>query len=173
MSAINEVKQKTDIVGIVGQYVALKKAGRNLVGLCPFHSERNPSFFVYPEQQSWHCFGCNTGGDVFSFLMKKEGLDFGEALRLLADRAGVVLPSRPGRDEAKEEQESIYKINGASAQYFHDQLLNSPEAAKTRRYVQSRGFTDKTVAEFQIGYSSNQWEGLKKYLQEHGHTQEE
>jgi len=173
MSAIDEVKQKTDIVGIVGQYVALKKAGRNLVGLCPFHSERNPSFFVYPEQQSWHCFGCNTGGDVFSFLMKKEGLDFGEALRLLADRAGVVLPSRPGRDEAKEEQESIYKINGAAAQYFHDQLLNSPEAAETRRYVQSRGFTDKTVTEFQIGYSSNQWEGLKKYLQEHGHTQEE
>ncbi len=173
MSAIDEVKQKTDIVGIVGQYVALKKAGRNLVGLCPFHSERNPSFFVYPEQQSWHCFGCNTGGDAFSFLMKKEGLDFGEALRLLADRAGVTLPSRPGRDEEKEEKERIYKINEAAAQYFHDQMLNSPEGAKTRKYVQSRGFTDKAVAEFQMGYSSNKWEGLKKYLQGRGHTEEE
>ncbi len=173
MSAIDEVKQKTDIVGIIGQYVALKKAGRNLVGLCPFHSERNPSFFVYPEQQSWHCFGCNTGGDVFSFIMKKENLDFGEALRLLAQRAGVTLPSRPGRDEEKEEKERLYKINGAAAQYFHDRLLNSPEGARARKYVQSRGFTDQTVAEFQMGYSSSKWDDLKKYLQERGYTEDE
>ena len=91
MSAIEEVKQKTDIVEIIGQYTTLKKAGKNLTALCPFHSEKHPSFFVYPEQQSWHCFGaCNTGGDVLSFIMKKESMDFGEALRLLADRAGVV-----------------------------------------------------------------------------------
>jgi len=173
MSVIDEIKQKTDIVGIVSQYVALKKAGRNLVGLCPFHSERNPSFFVYPEQQSWHCFGCNTGGDVFSFTMKKEGLDFGEALRLLAQRAGVVIPSRPGRDEEKEEKERLCTINEAAAQYFHNLLLDSPEAARARKYVQSRGFTDKTAAEFQMGYSSNKWEGLKKHLRERGHTEEE
>ena len=173
MSAIDEVKQKTDIVGIIGQYVALKKAGRNMVGLCPFHSERNPSFFVYPEQQSWHCFGCNTGGDAFSFLMKKEGLDFGEALRLLADRAGVTLPSRPGRDEEKEERERIHQINKAAAQHFHDRLLNSTEAAKTRKYVQGRGFTDKVVAEFLMGYSSNKWEDLKTHLKGLGHTEEE
>jgi len=173
MSAIDEVKQKTDIVGIVSQYVALKKAGRNLVGLCPFHSERNPSFFVYPEQQSWHCFGCNTGGDVFSFIMKKEGLDFGEALQLLAQRAGVTLPSRAGRDEAKEEKERLYKINEAAAQYFHDRLLNSPDGEKTRKYVQSRGFTDQTVSEFQLGYSSDKWDDLKKHLQERGYTEAE
>ena len=88
MSAIDEVKQKTDIVEVISQYVTLKKAGRNLVGLCPFHSEKNPSFFVYPEQQSWHCFGCNSGGDVLSFIMKKESLEFGETLRLLAQRSG-------------------------------------------------------------------------------------
>ncbi len=173
MSVIDEVKQKTDIASVVGQYVALKKAGRNLVGLCPFHSERNPSFFIYPEQQSWHCFGCNTGGDVFSFIMKKEGMDFGEALHLLAQRAGVTVPTQPGRDEEKEEKEQLYKINEAAAQYFHNLLLNSPEGKSARDYLQSRGFTDKTAAEFQLGYSSSKWDDLKKYLQERGHTEEE
>ena len=95
MSAIDEVKQKTDIVEVIGQYVSLSKSGRNFRGLCPFHSEKHPSFFVYPEQGSWHCFGaCNTGGDAFSFIMRKEGIDFGEALRRLAERAGVSLPAR-------------------------------------------------------------------------------
>ena len=85
MSVVDDVKQKIDIVEVIGQYASLKKAGRNLSALCPFHSEKTPSFLVYPEQQSWHCFGaCNTGGDVFSFLMKKENTDFGEALRILA-----------------------------------------------------------------------------------------
>ena len=173
MSTIDEVKQKTDIASIVSQYITLKKAGRNLVGLCPFHGERNPSFFVYPEQQSWHCFGCNTGGDVFSFLMKKENLDFGEALRLLAQRAGVTIPSRPGRDEEKEEKERLFKINEAAAQYFQNLLLNSPGAAKARNYVQSRGFTEKTASEFQMGYSLNEWDDLKKHLQERGYTEDE
>ncbi len=173
MSAIDEVKQKTDIASVISQYLALKKAGRNLVGLCPFHGERNPSFFVYPEQQSWHCFGCNTGGDVFSFLMKKENLDFGEALRLLAQRAGVIIPTQPGRDEEKEERERLFKINEVAAQYFQKLLLNSPEGTKARNYVQSRGFTEKTVSEFQMGYSLNKWDGLKKHLQERGYTADE
>ncbi|GAI11846.1 unnamed protein product, partial [marine sediment metagenome] len=95
MSVIDEVKQRTDIIEVVSQYATLKKAGRTFRALCPFHSEKHPSFFVYPEQQSWHCFGaCNTGGDVFSFIMKKEGMDFGDALRLLAQKAGVTIPSR-------------------------------------------------------------------------------
>jgi len=173
MSVIDEVKGRTDIAGVVSQYVALKKAGRNLIGLCPFHSERNPSFFIYPEQQSWHCFGCNTGGDVFSFIMKKENMDFGEALRLLADRAGVAIPSRGARDEEKEEREPLYKINEAAARYFHNLLLNSPEGRKAKSYIQSRGFTDKTAAEFQLGYSANKWDDLKKYLQEQGYAEEE
>ncbi len=173
MSTIDEVKQKTDIASVVSQYITLKKAGRNLVGLCPFHGERNPSFFVYPEQQSWHCFGCNTGGDVFSFLMKKENLDFGEALRLLAQRAGVTIPSRAGRDEEKEEKERLFKINEAAAQYFQNLLLNSPGGAKARNYVRSRGFTDKAISEFQMGYSLNKWDDLKKHLRERGYTEDE
>ena len=106
MSVIDEVKQKLDIVEVIGQYATLTKSGRTFRALCPFHSEKNPSFYVYPEQQSWHCFGaCNTGGDVFSFVMKKENIDFGEALRLLAQRAGVTIPSRFEKQEEKGEKE--------------------------------------------------------------------
>ncbi len=173
MSAIDEVKQKTDIVEVISQYATLKKSGRNLTALCPFHSEKNPSFYVYPEQQSWHCFGaCNTGGDVISFIMKKEGMDFGEALRLLADRAGVTLPSYTAADTRKEEKEEYYQINEAAAVYYHNLLLNSPGAEKARQYVEKRGFTQKTIADFQLGFSLDSWEELKKYLQEKGYSEE-
>ena len=165
MSAIDEVKQRTDIVEVVSQYASLKKAGRNLTALCPFHSEKHPSFFVYPEQQSWHCFGaCNTGGDVFSFVMRKEGIDFGETLRLLAQRAGVSLPSRVEREGEKEEKEELYQVNEATTLYFHNLLLNSPAGEKARSYVASRGFSPQTVADFQLGFSLDSWESLKQYL---------
>ncbi|MGD9142305.1 MAG: DNA primase [Dehalococcoidia bacterium] len=173
MSAIEEVKQKTDIVEIIGQYTALKKSGRNLTGLCPFHSEKHPSFFVYPEQQSWHCFGaCNTGGDVLSFIMKKENMEFGDALRFLADRAGVVLPTYSARAEDKEEKEELYRINEAAAVYFDNLLLKSPGAENARAYVTKRGFTDQTVSAFQIGFSLDSWEALKQYLAEKGFGEE-
>src|SRR4030042_1514290 len=127
MSAIDEVKRKIDIAEVIGQYATLKKAGRNLTALCPFHSEKHPSFFVYPEQQSWHCFGaCNTGGDVFAFIMKKEGLDFGEALRLLAQRAGVTLPDRYEGAARQEEKEPFFSANEAAAPHYHNLLVNSP-----------------------------------------------
>ena len=173
MSAIDEVKQKTDIVEVISQYTTLKKSGRNLTALCPFHSEKNPSFYVYPEQQSWHCFGaCNTGGDVFAFIMKKEGLDFGEALRQLAQRAGVTLPTRTESGIRKEEKEEYYQINEAAAVYYHNLLLNSPGAEKARQYVEKRGFSQKTVADFQLGFSLDSWEELKKYLTEKGYSEE-
>jgi len=172
MSAIDEVKQRTDIVEVVSQYASLKKAGRNLTALCPFHSEKHPSFFVYPEQQSWHCFGaCNTGGDVFSFVMRKEGIDFGEALRLLAQRAGVSLPSRVEREGEKEEKEELYQVNEATTLYFHNLLLNSPAGEKARSYVASRGFSPQTIADFQLGFSLDSWESLKQYLLERGHRE--
>ena len=172
MSVIDEVKQRTDIVEVISQYVSLKKAGRNLTALCPFHSEKHPSFFVYPEQQSWHCFGaCNTGGDAFSFIMKKEGVSFGDALHLLAQRAGVTIPSRFERADDKEEKAELYQINEAAAQYFHNLLLNSPAAEKARSYVTSRGFSPKTVADFQLGFSLDSWESLKQYLLERGYSE--
>jgi len=174
MPAIDEVKQKTDIVEVISQYASLTKAGRNFKALCPFHSEKNPSFFVYAEQQSWHCFGaCNTGGDVFSFVMKKENIDFGEALRLLAERAGVTLPSRPEQAARKDERDRLHQINLAAAQYFHDLLLNSPAAEKTRNYLTNRGLSAQTITDFQLGFSLDSWEALKQHLLEIGYSESE
>ena len=174
MTVIDEVKQKTDIVEVISQHVTLTKAGRNFRALCPFHSERNPSFFIYPEQQSWHCFGaCNTGGDVFSFIMKQQGIDFGEALRLLAERAAVTIPSRTDRDPRKDEKERLFQANQAAAHYFHDILLNSPAGEKARNYLSTRGFSSKTITDFQLGFSANRREALKKHLMERGYSENE
>jgi DNA primase len=172
MGAIDEVKQKTDIIDIISQHVTLTKAGRTFRALCPFHSEKHPSFYVYPEQQSWHCFGCNTGGDAFSFIMKKQNIDFGEALQQLAQKTGVVLPSKFEPGAESEERQKLYQINQAAALYFHN-LLNSPAGEKARSYVTGRGFSAKTIADFQLGYSPNSWEELKKYLMDKGYTEGE
>ena len=166
MGVIDEVKQKTDIVEIVEQYTPpLKKSGKAMRGLCPFHSEKTPSFFVYPEQQSWHCFGaCNAGGDVFSFVMKKENMEFGDALRHLASRAGVVIPEYAGPAEKKEEKEALYAVLEAAALFYHNLLLNSPEAGKARSYLAGRDISGKSTADFGLGYSPTGWEGLREYL---------
>ena len=174
MGVIDEVKQRVDIVDVVSQHASLTKAGRTFRALCPFHSEKHPSFFVYPEQQSWHCFGaCNTGGDVFSFIMKKQGIDFGEALRLLAQRAGVAIPSRFEPGAESEERQRLYQVNQAAAQYFHNLLLSSPAGEKARSYVTGRGFSLKTVADFQLGFSPDSWDALKQHLMDRGYSQGE
>jgi DNA primase len=172
MSVIDDVKQKLDIIDIIGQHITLTKSGRTFRGLCPFHGEKHPSFYVYPEQQSWHCFGCNTGGDVFSFIMKKQGIDFSEALRELAQKAGVVIPSKFEPGAESEERQKLYQINQAAALYFQS-MLNSPAGEKARNYVEKRGFKDETVKNFQLGYSLNSWEELKKYLTEKGYSEKE
>ena len=174
MSVIDEVKQRTDIVDIASQYTTLTKSGRNFKAICPFHSEKHPSFFIYPEQQSWHCFGaCNTGGDVFALIMKKEGLDFGEVLRNTAERAGVTLPPRAGQAADKEKNERLYRINESAAEYFHQLLLNSPTAKKASNYITKRGISDQSVNAFNLGYSPNSWDSLKQYLMERGFTEAE
>ena len=174
MGVIDEVKQRTDIIEVVSQYTTLKKAGRTFRALCPFHNEKHPSFFVYPEQQSWHCFGaCSTGGDVFSFVMKKEGIDFGDALRLLAQKAGVTILSRFEPEAGKEERDRLYQVNQAAAQYFHNLLLNSPVGERAREYFTSRGLSQKIIADFQLGFSPNSWDALKQYLMERGYTESE
>jgi len=173
MSVIDEVKQRTDIVEVVSQYTSLAKAGRTMKGLCPFHSEKHGSFFVYPEQQSWHCFGaCNTGGDVFSFVMKKENLDFGEALRQLAGRAGVALPSRQAPAE-RDKKDRLYQANAAAALYFHNFLLEADAAKNARQYVSGRGLNEKSTADFQLGYSPSGRQQLRRYLMEKGFTEDE
>ncbi len=173
MGVIEEIKQKLDIVEVIGEYVTLTKAGRTFKGLCPLHSEKHPSFYVYPEQQSWHCFGaCNTGGDIFSFIMKKQNLSFAEALRLLAEKAGVSLPQRGVRVEQKE-KDRLYELNEAAALYFHRLLLDSQAAERARNYLISRGLKAKTVSTFKLGYSLNSWEALKQHFLERGYSEGE
>ena len=174
MGVIDEVKQRLDIVEVIGENVPLTKAGRTFRALCPFHSEKHPSFYVYPERQSWHCFGaCNTGGDVFSFIMKKQGIDFGEVLRLLAERVGITIPSKLEPEAGKDERERLYQVNAAATQYFHNLLLHSPNGEKARDYLTGRGLSLKSITEFQLGFSLNSWEALKQYLIEKGYTENE
>jgi DNA primase len=172
MSVIDDVKQKLDIIDIIGQHITLTKSGRTFRGLCPFHGEKHPSFYIYPEQQSWHCFGCNTGGDVFSFIMKKQGIDFGEALRELAQKAGVVIPSKFEPGAESEERQKLYQLNQAAALYFQS-MLQSKAGEKAQSYLTRRGFLAKTISDFQLGYSLNSWEELKKYLMDKGYTEAE
>jgi len=171
MSVIDEVKLKLDIVQVVSEYVKLQKAGRNYKSVCPFHSEKDPSFFVFPDRQSWHCFGaCGTGGDIFSFIMKKEGVDFGQALRLLAAKAGVALieQTSPKREAESRERESLFEINEAAAAYFHHLLLNTSSAANAMNYITGRGISTDTIKEFQIGYAPEGWDTIKQFLQGKG-----
>jgi DNA primase len=174
MSTVDEVKQKLDIVEVIGQYVKLTKAGRNFKAVCPFHNEKTASFYVFPERQSWHCFGtCSTGGDVFTFVMKKEGLDFGETLRLLADKVGVSLPSHIEPGPRKDEKVKLFQANEAAAQYYHNLLVNSPAGEKAQNYLLGRGLTIKTINDFQLGVSPNAWEMLMLYLLEKGFSESE
>jgi len=175
MSIIAEVKQRIDIVELVSEHVSLQKAGRNFKGLCPFHSEKHPSFFVFPEQQTWHCFGaCGTGGDVFSFTMKKEGIDFGQALHLLAQRAGITLtpPETLAKAEDKE-KESLFQIDESAAQYYHHLLLTTKVGEVARNYLSKRRVNIETITEFRLGFSPDSWETIKKYLTSKGYEEKE
>lgn len=174
MSVIEDIKQKIDIVELVSAYVTLHKAGHNFKALCPFHAEKTPSFFVFPDRQTWHCFGgCATGGDIFAFVMKKENVEFGEALRRLAERAGIQLvPSQ--RDETeKEEVVRLRQINLSAAQFFHNFLLNLDEARSVRQYLEKRGVSPASIEAFQLGYAPKGWDRLLNYLKERGYSEKE
>jgi DNA primase len=175
MSVIAEVKQRLDIVDFISEYVTLQKAGRNFKGLCPFHSEKHASFFVFPEQQSWHCFGaCGTGGDIFSFIMRKEGIDFGQALRLLAQRGGVTLSSSEGPSKAEtEKRKRLFQINEAATEYYHHVLCAAKIGATAGSYLTKRNIMPETIKEFRLGFSHDAWETIKNYLLGKGYTERE
>ena len=175
MSAITEVKQRLDIVELVSEYVTLQKSGRNFKGLCPFHSEKHASFYVFPEQQRWHCFGaCGTGGDVFSFVMKKEGIDFGQALRLLAQRSGIALGPLEAPSKAEDERkEKLFQINEAATEYYRHLLSSAKAGEVARSYLAKRKVMTETVKEFRLGFSPDAWETIKNYLLGRGYTEEE
>lgn len=175
MSQVDEIKSRLDIVEFISAYVPLKKAGRNFKGLCPFHVEKTPSFVVFPDTESWHCFGgCGTGGDIFTFVMKKENLDFGEALRLLAERAGVQLEEqRPERAEEESRNDILRAISAAAASYYTHLLQTSQHAQIAREYVEGRGLSNDTVEQFEIGFAPDEWNALLTYLQRKGHSAED
>lgn len=176
MSQIDEVKSRIDIVDVISETVKLRRSGRNYIGLCPFHAEKTPSFVVSPERQTWHCFGqCNEGGDVFKFLMKKEGWSFAEALEYLARRAGVTLEAyRPRPPEEQERDERLRRALEEAAAYFRHQLLHTPEGEAALRYLRKeRHLTDATIEAFGLGYAPRGWDNLLRYLTGRGFSEEE
>ncbi len=175
-SKISDIREQTDIVELISQYVSLKRAGANHTGLCPFHSEKSPSFSVNSARQFFHCFGCGVGGDVFSFLMKTEGLAFPDAVRRLAERAGVELEERslsPEEEQREEQRERLYRINEVTAAYFHQLLMENPSGESARKYMKTRGYGRKAAAEYQIGFALDSWEGLRKHLETQGFSTED
>jgi DNA primase len=177
-SLIEAIKAKIDVVDEVGLVVALRKSGKSLQGLCPFHNERTPSFYVFPESQTWRCFGCNEGGDVFTFVEKQQGLDFRDALHYLAEKAGVAVEGYGSANPEKEREvnalkEKLRKLNEEASLWFHQMLLRSKGAAEARAYIQSRGISAESVMSFGLGYAPEGWDGLGKYLLGQGYTEYE
>ena len=169
MSVLDDIKAKLDIVDVVEGYVTLRRSGSTLKANCPFHTEKTPSFIVTPARQSWRCFGaCATGGDIFSFVMRAENIEFGDALRLLARRAGVEL----GRSGDRSRSNAIHKINAAAAVYYQD-VLKSEAGAKAREYLDSRGVGPEARDKFKLGLSPDRWDGLNTFLQTHGYKRED
>ncbi|MFL7791605.1 MAG: DNA primase [Anaerolineae bacterium] len=175
MSVIDEVKSRLDIVEVISAYIPLQKAGRNYKALCPFHSEKTPSFVVFPESEHWHCFGaCGEGGDIFTFVMKREGWDFRTALEELARRAGVELrPRTLAQVQAEEEADRLRGLLDETARYYHHLLRHASEAEIARGYVAKRGLSEETAGQFLLGYSLSGWDNARAYLTEKGYTVEE
>jgi len=177
MSNISEVKERTDIVALISEYVQLHKAGKNYVGLCPFHSEKHGSFYVFPDRQTWHCFGaCATGGDIFSFIMKKENVEFGEALRMLADRAGVQLErTRPSEEPRDEARDRLLALLDLTAMEFRELLLHGESARRAREYLERRkiDFAGPTGEAFRLGYAPAGWTDTQDRLMARGYTQQQ
>jgi len=164
---IEEVRASANIVDVVGSYVALRKRGRNYLGLCPFHSEKEPSFTVSNEKQIFHCFGCGASGSVFDFVMRTRNLTFAEAVRELANRFGIPLPQEKETGQAKkirEMAERLRQINTMAARYFSGNLLNKNSGKIAREYLQTRGIDEGTIQDFQLGYAPKSWDGLKRFL---------
>lgn len=167
---INEIKYRNDIETAVSQYVNLKRRGKNLVGLCPFHSEKTPSFTVYPENGSFYCFGCGVGGDVFTFTGLIENLDYMESIKLLAERSGISLPQDGYDDSMQRLKKKIYDINRDTARFFHSFLM-SPGGKLALDYLTGRGLTVKTIKHFGLGAAPDSWDALIHHLKEKGYTE--
>jgi DNA primase len=165
---VRAVRERADIVAVVSEAVALRRAGRNLVGLCPFHEERTPSFTVSPERGVFHCFGCQAGGDVITFVMRREGLDFRAAVLALAERFGVPVPERPrspAEERAERQRREALRCCEFAAAYYHQALAAAPAALA---YLRGRGVSDESIARWRLGYAGPAWDGLARALRRAG-----
>ncbi|HLA63537.1 MAG TPA: DNA primase, partial [Rhodothermales bacterium] len=168
---IAEVRAASDLVEVVSDYVRLKKQGGRFVGLCPFHNERSPSFSVDPKNNLYHCFGCKAGGDVFTFVIEKEGVGFLDAIRLLAERAGIALPEEEAPSPEATEKESMLAALRFAARFYFEQL-GTDGGKRAREYLAGRGFTRESVKTFGIGYAPDGWDGLLAAATRAGHKPE-
>lgn len=168
---IREIRERIDIVEVVSSHVALKRSGHNHLGLCPFHEEKTPSFNVNNAKQIFHCFGCGVGGDVFSFLMRMEGLAFPEVVRKLGERVGIHIEEEavsPAELRRREERERLARINEVACDYYHQILLDGPEGAAGRQYLRKRGYDGETARAFRLGFAPERWDGLVEHLTRKG-----
>jgi len=170
-SPIDEIKNRLDILEVIGSYIKLKKAGANYRALCPFHSEKNPSFFVSPARQIWHCFGCSKGGDIFGFIKEIEGVEFSDALRILAQRAGVEL--KPIKPELRTERQRLSEICELSLKFFEKQLEKSSLGKEAKKYLLGRGINEENIKKWRIGWAPDVWQGLTSFLNSKGYNFEE
>jgi DNA primase len=177
-SIIETIKAKIDAVEEIGLVVTLHKSGKSYKGLCPFHNERTPSFYVFADAQTWHCFGCNEGGDIFTFVQKQQSLEFREALQYLAEKAGIAVeeyagPPSEAEREASAARQRLLKLNEDALLWFHQALLHSKEAEGARAYVLSRGISMDSVVAFGIGCALDQRDSLTRYLLGQGYSEQE
>ncbi|MBM3248791.1 MAG: DNA primase [Candidatus Omnitrophica bacterium] len=163
---IDRILDANDIAEIISGYIPLKRAGRNFKALCPFHHEKTPSFTVSPDRQIYHCFGCGAGGNVFSFLMKYERMEFPEAVEMLAKKVGISIPKTEPADKNAGIAEKLFSINELASKFYHDILFNSKEAGSVRAYLEKRGISSETAKKFRLGFAPDKWDALINYLRQ-------
>lgn len=169
---LEELKYKSDVVQTISSYVTLKRAGRNLVGLCPFHSEKSPSFTVYPDNQSFYCFGCGAGGDIITFIKRIENLEYIEAVKLLADRAGMHLPTDDQDERVLRLRSKVLEINREAARFYYH-MLTAEQGKQALAYLRGRGLADATITRFGLGYARESWDDLLRHMTAKGYSDEE
>lgn len=169
----DEIKARINIVEFIGTYVRLEKSGQHYKACCPFHQERSPSFMVNEEKNMWHCFGCGKGGDVFAFVMEIEGLEFREALKMLADRAGVELPQYKGEEKNKETKDRIFDLLELATKFYEKQLWEGTGKTKMLVYLKNRGLSDESIKKFRLGYAPDGWRHVHDFLLDRGFRADE